>query len=263
VLYALLALGFSLLAIADSVRMSTLAPVWLAAYVNGFQVALGVPLLLIPAVTALVEERARGSLDILLTTPLSSRRIVLTKWWMVFRRTPRLVLLPAAVAAALACGSEEWWAAVLLIAYVVSAAAAWTSVGLAVSTWVPQLGRAVTVALGLYASLSLAWTVLTITGATSPVLGAGLSPSSPFYGAFHMTFAIVVPQSRQGQLVWSVGGWTIAQTAIAVLLLLATLATFDRAIGRIRERPRGSRRRLLAGGDRRPYPERSGSNSAC
>jgi hypothetical protein len=65
-----LALAFSVLAFEDVVRVATSSPVWLAAYVIGFQVPLGLPLLLIPAATALVEDRARGSLDILLATPL-------------------------------------------------------------------------------------------------------------------------------------------------------------------------------------------------
>ncbi len=67
------------------------------------------PLLLIVSVTtALVEERVRGSLDVLLTTPLSSRSLVLAKWWSVYRRVPWLLFLPMMVAWRFRPGSRVW-----------------------------------------------------------------------------------------------------------------------------------------------------------
>ena len=65
------------------------------AIVNGFQVAVGLLLLSVTAATSLAEERARGSLDLLLSTPLSTRQIVLGKWLGAFRVVPLLVILPA------------------------------------------------------------------------------------------------------------------------------------------------------------------------
>ncbi len=47
------------------------------------------------APTVLAEERVRGSLDVLLATPLSTDRIVLSKWWGIYRVVPALALLPA------------------------------------------------------------------------------------------------------------------------------------------------------------------------
>ena len=50
--------------------------------------------LLLPSATApttLTEERVRGSLDILMSTPLSTRSIVLGKWWASYRRMLPLV----------------------------------------------------------------------------------------------------------------------------------------------------------------------------
>ena len=45
--------------------------------------------------TVLAEERLRGSLDVLMSTPLLTDRIVLAKWWGAYRIVPALALLPA------------------------------------------------------------------------------------------------------------------------------------------------------------------------
>ena len=62
---------------------------------NGFQVAVGLLLLSVTAATSLAEERAHGSLDLLLSTPLSTWQIVVGKWLGAFRVVPMLVILPA------------------------------------------------------------------------------------------------------------------------------------------------------------------------
>ena len=67
------------------------------AWVNGLQVAIGMLLLSVTAATSLSEERARGSLDVLMTTPLSTREIVLGKWSGTFRRVPSMAILPVIV----------------------------------------------------------------------------------------------------------------------------------------------------------------------
>ena len=63
-----------------SLLFSILAILWTggqaAGMVNGFQVAIGLLLLSVTSATSLAEERVRGSLDLLLSTPLSTRQIV-------------------------------------------------------------------------------------------------------------------------------------------------------------------------------------------
>ena len=66
----------------------------LGAVINGVQVAAGLLLLSVSAATSLAEERQRGSLDVLLATPLSTRSIVWGKWWGAFRGVPPLLVLP-------------------------------------------------------------------------------------------------------------------------------------------------------------------------
>ena len=68
-----------------------------AAWVNGLQVSIGLLLFSTGAVTSLGEERARGSLDVLLTTPLTKWQVLWGKWWGASRRVPLLIVLPVAV----------------------------------------------------------------------------------------------------------------------------------------------------------------------
>jgi ABC-type Na+ efflux pump permease subunit len=78
--YFVFAVAFSALAIGDSLRSRSVSNPYLSAYVVAFQVAIGLPLVLTTAAMAVVEERARGSFDVLLATTLPTRHIVLAKW---------------------------------------------------------------------------------------------------------------------------------------------------------------------------------------
>jgi ABC-type transport system involved in multi-copper enzyme maturation permease subunit len=150
-LYLVLALVFSMLALFDIVQTyatSSFTPLtgWLAARVVAFQVTISLAVILLAAVTAVVEERAQGNLDVLLTTPLSTRTIVLTKWWCAFRTLTLFLVLPAVLTIASAWPNGPWAVTGWLGMYVLTAAAMWTSIGLAISIWIKRLGRAVVVA---------------------------------------------------------------------------------------------------------------------
>ena len=83
-IYVLLCGGFSVYAIAGMIGGNR----WgreLGAVVNGLQVGAGLLLLSVSAATSLAEERQRGSLDVLMATPLPTRAIVWGKWWGAFR----------------------------------------------------------------------------------------------------------------------------------------------------------------------------------
>jgi ABC-type transport system involved in multi-copper enzyme maturation permease subunit len=244
-LYAGLAVSFSLLAIDDCIRPSTPIRAWLPAFVNAFQVVMGMPLLVIAATTALVEERARGSLDVLLATPVSTRHIVLVKWWSAFRHVGRLLVLPVLVAAVEAGWSDNWLSVVLLAVQLVVWAAAWTSIGLALSTWVSSLARAVAAVVVLYALAALGWPMLVLTVFGEIWTGARLALVSPFYGSFYLT-RTVENTYMFDQLIGWVLAWLLGSAIVALGLLLATLATFDRCLGRVRER--GARPEVRAAG---------------
>src|SRR5262249_34909564 len=57
---------------------------------SAFIVSIGLLLVTVGAATVLAEERAHGSLEVLLTTPLETKSIVMGKWWGAFRPVPRL-----------------------------------------------------------------------------------------------------------------------------------------------------------------------------
>jgi ABC-2 family transporter protein len=67
--------------------------------VNALQVAVGLLMLSVSAATSLAEERQRGSLEVLMATPLPTRSIVWGKWWGTFRSVPRLLILPSLLTA--------------------------------------------------------------------------------------------------------------------------------------------------------------------
>jgi ABC-type transport system involved in multi-copper enzyme maturation permease subunit len=232
-LYFVLATVFTLIAIDDAIR-GTGGMGRLPAFVVAFQVAISLPVFLVGATTALVEERVRGSLDILMTTPISSRSIVLAKWWAVYRDVPRFLVLPAVMAAVLAWQSGGWFAAALLVVSILTSAAFWTSLGLALSTWVPRLGRAVSTAAALYALLSVGWPMLAQTlFQNNWPLAVGLTIVSPFNASFDLTCSIQEPRPF-GPNFALFPPWIFVQAILALALLLATLLTFDRSLGRMR-----------------------------
>ncbi len=67
---------------------------WVPVRVNVCQVAIGLLLLSVTTAAGLYEERAHGSLDVLLATPLPTASIVRGKWRWAFLRVPLLALLP-------------------------------------------------------------------------------------------------------------------------------------------------------------------------
>ena len=244
--YFAISIGFSALAVEDSFRTPNPDRGLLPAYVVAFQVAIGMMLLLIPAALATAEERSRGSLDILLTTPISSSSIVLAKWWGVYRQIPQIVALPAIAAAALAWrapGREPWVNVALLIAEILAMGAAWTSLGLALSTWIPRVGRSVSTAVACYTLEALALPVLALSlfsRSASLNSGHALAMISPFYASFDLTIGIELPRYIEHLIPWGLA-WLVFHLLVAGLLLLATLATFNARLGRIPERSRPRR----------------------
>jgi ABC-type transport system involved in multi-copper enzyme maturation permease subunit len=115
----------------------------LIAMLNVFQVGVGLLLLSVSAATSLAEERMRGSLDVLLTTPLSTFSILAGKWGGAFRSIPALLFAPVVTALLLAGGSGRWIQYLLFLALLLAYSAVIISMGLALATWQSRLGRAV------------------------------------------------------------------------------------------------------------------------
>ena len=66
------------------------------------QSVLGLMVLSVQAPTALGEERLRGTLDVLMTAPISTRAILWGKWLGTFRIALWLAVLPAIAATLIA-----------------------------------------------------------------------------------------------------------------------------------------------------------------
>jgi ABC-type transport system involved in multi-copper enzyme maturation permease subunit len=242
-LFGVLSCGFGLWAIFEALTFGPRSET--GAVISGMQVSAGLLLLTIPAATSLAEERQRGGLDVLLATPLSTRSIVLGKWRGAFRGVPPLTVLPVLIAAALATHTGFVLAPVLIGGLVLAYGAAITSLGLALATWLPRMGRAIGLTAGLYVVVTIAAIPLgmLLFGEGPGKSGHGFAAASPFWGV-GFSSAVFGGTGGSGhdigeQAAWLVL-WIVAYGLVAFGLLLATLKTFNRCLGRIDDRsPRG------------------------
>ena len=237
--YVLICGGFSLLAIVTTFGAGSPSTV-LAIMTNTGQVAVGLLLLSVNAATSLAEERQRGSLDILMSTPMSTRSIVLGKWFGAFRAVPPLLILPAILSLFLATRTERFGGVILLLALILAYGAAITSLGVGLAAWVPRLGRAVGLCVGLFVGMTIGWIVLSavlLSGGPQGEGSIGLMAGSPLMGVGLITALLGEsgPREEYGPALAWVKFWTIAYAGVAIGLLLLTIATFDGCLGRIRE----------------------------
>ncbi len=248
---AVVALGFGLFLIWQNSRNSEEGAM---IFVNGFGVSLGLLLMSVSSATALAEERVRGSLDVLLATPLNTRSIVWGKWWGTFRGVPWLALLPATMCAAAVLNNAwhgksvmddgmRWISPFLMFGLTLSYGATLTSLGLALATWMKRLGRAVGTTVTLYVLMTVGWlftAMLVIRPGGGPgqeFVGLGLASASPWMGLAYTSSMILGDNDHQirawkHQLPWATF-WMLAYFSVAAILYLLTLATFNRCLGRM------------------------------
>ena len=131
--------------------------------------------------------------------------------------------------------------AALILAY----GAAITSLGLALATWMPRLGRAVAWSVTAYALVAMGPVLMAIyqtflSRMARPDVGVFL-PMSPYFGVLATTNMAgrMAFQSGQYPPYLSIGilFWIGALAVFSVLVMRATLATFDRRMGRVAEVP--------------------------
>ncbi|HEV3120788.1 MAG TPA: ABC transporter permease, partial [Isosphaeraceae bacterium] len=162
-----------------------------ASQVNAWQVAIGLLLLSVSAATALAEERDQGNLELVMATPLSTSTIFWGKWWGAFAMVPRLSILPIWVGAALAMITSRGLAFVLMVGLILAYAAAITSLGLALATWIPRLGRVVSTSTIAYVLVSVGWPILLLEVTnwrfSDRATWLAVSSASPFLGIYTMT----------------------------------------------------------------------------
>ena len=226
---------------------------WIGPGINGFQVSIGLLLAGVGAATALSEERAQGGLDVVLATPLGSRAIVLGKWWGVFRIVPRLAILPGLLVLGAGLRTQDsapeaLAIAALVVGLVLAYGAVVTGLGLVIAIVQPRPGRAVALMVACYLGVTVAYPAIVL-----PAMRGGelfvLTPS-PFFGLYLPT-TNVTWQGGRGP--WDVDpilwvGLLAVLVLVALALLCIALATFDRGLGRARDRTRPSvtGRRLIS-----------------
>jgi ABC-type transport system involved in multi-copper enzyme maturation permease subunit len=238
VLWAVYLVGASLFTI-----IAWISPGGVAAWVNGLQVSVGLLLLSISAATSLAEERTRGSLDVLLTTPLSTREIVAGKWLGACRVVPVLAFLPAvAVLPSMfdfsSSNTLDTYARELslgaLVCLILAQGAAIVSLGLGLATWVPKLGRAVALTVSAHVMMTVGWLFLCLLIFNHREF-EGIAMASPFFGAGNLTFWMSEPRggSRDHLVPFWGWAWVVVYAGAALVLIVAVLATFNRCLGRI------------------------------
>jgi ABC-type transport system involved in multi-copper enzyme maturation permease subunit len=285
-----------------SVMMASVGAEDIVGIVSGFQATFGLLLVSITAPTALAEERARGSLDVLMTTPLPTDRIVLAKWWGAYRIVPALALLPAIgslivgfaepqiapgafTSRAHAVDPVGWVDRVAFVclptALMLAQGAVVTSFGLALATWMRRVGRAIAASVACYAFVAFAWLVLLEAGVVTELLawlgafGRYDQDASQFYaligasisplGAQIAPFQSVSRAEALSRYAFYIGHVIVLLFTIgaALLFLGLTLATFNRSMGRMPERARRAPRPpRRALAARGPHTTKTGSRGA-
>ncbi len=220
----------------------------------GMAAAFGLVLMSVTAATSLAEERSRGSLDVLMTTPMPSRSIVWGKWRGTFRLMPLVLFWPIVVGYALVVKNTPGAAIrsfYVLVPYGIAWAAFVTSLGLALACWLKRLGRALAASVAINVLLSIG--VPLIIEATNARQADAFMPVSPFWGMAYLTIMIQDHggQIDRGHMFASCAIWAAVYAALAALLLGAVTLGFDRALGRASERPRRAPSRSV---DRRERP---------
>jgi ABC-type transport system involved in multi-copper enzyme maturation permease subunit len=251
---------------------------------NAFQANLGLLLISLYAPTVLAEERMRGSLDVLLTTPLATARILRAKWRGVFGRVPALALLPAIGCLAIAYSAPEQPVSFrrfgpapgaldlidriayvcLPMAFLLAQGAVVTSIGLALATWISRIGRAVAISVTIFVLFAVGW-ILFIEVGQALLDTLGLWPNAYLLTPEYATAALGAVCPLGGQyFTFETATWPPAQSRVAfyitqLIVLLATIEvaalvyaltvlTFDQCVGRVSERPRRVPRPRPSGG---------------
>jgi len=201
----------------------------------GIIVGIGLFLVSLTSVTSLAEERARGSLEFLLVTPLPSSTIIKDKWWSSYRAVIGLVIPPLLLVAAQLWLDGNWFGTLLFIGLVLAYGATLVSLALGLATWICTPTRAVT-ATAIISLLLLLSGVLIVTlvfGETPPQLRLdNWGHRAPVIHSRVDDLLGYAPQNCHKEVV----SYALV-IGICVLMhfcfLLRTIASFDRCVGRM------------------------------
>jgi ABC-type transport system involved in multi-copper enzyme maturation permease subunit len=206
---------------------------------NTFQVLFGLLLLSVCAATSLAEERVRGSLEILLSTPLSTSEILAGKWLGSFRLALRVLFWPVVLGGVLLSDGGHWLGYLVMLGLISGYLAGISSLGLAIATWVRRVGQAVTICISATFLFAIGWVILVVVSVTRDPLGMGLVMGSPLYGAPLATLLVASGENlagveHRGAMLGALC-WTLMYAGAALGLFACAVATFDACLGRMPE----------------------------
>jgi ABC-type transport system involved in multi-copper enzyme maturation permease subunit len=237
--YVALTLAFGGFAIQLLVSPNSPGDREIPAIICGFQVAIGLLLASLASATSLSEERVRGSLDVLLATPLSTAEIVWGKWWGAYRGIPPLAILPGLIAC-MSCLEDRWVGVPLVLGLVFAYGAVITSLGLALATWIRQAGRVVALCVGIYAALALGWPMVVIMLLPKGPGESGVFAvvGSPFFGIAFGILGVADPHAPDfwPAVLYAALLWIFVFAIVSALLIRGTLRSFNHCLGRIPDR---------------------------
>jgi hypothetical protein len=192
--------------------------------------------LLVFLVTSLVRlKSAQARRDIVVLALCLMLAFTLTHWWIV----------PGIVTALLTT--------ILILIY----GAAVVSLGLAAATWQRRLGRAVTLNVSIYLAVTVFYPAVIIAWSRPGPPDLGIVSASPFFAVYLTTCLLGWPHGipfGENVVLWGIFMGAL-MLALAFGLRWTTLASFDRCLGRVSEKPRpravrtaiiSSRREIMA-----------------
>src|SRR5262249_15542984 len=147
-----------------------------------------------------------GTLDLLLTTPMPTRSIVLGMWWGSYRTVLWLAVLPLLLAAGAVEQARGWVLVLVLAAVVLVYGASVTSLGRALATWVRRTMLALALSVVLYLLVTLGWVFLMLALLDSSPESEGMATASPFYAAAAAT-ALVEERMSSEREMWKFVNW--------------------------------------------------------
>jgi ABC-type Na+ efflux pump permease subunit len=213
------------------------------------------------APTSMAEERQRGSLDVLATTTLSTRAIVVGKWLGTFRLAVPMSAAPALLVLAMATARSDETSTHLpgtmpnpdleitlgvrlcgvlcLIATILAHSALITSIGLALAVWIKRQSRAIAFSVALFVLVIAAWPIFVAIAIDNRAnLGRDLASLSPYVACMEFLILFANRMSEWGhEILWCDTFWAVEVSTLAMGLLWLTVRTFDRSFGRIPDRP--------------------------
>ncbi len=238
----------------------------------------GLLMLSATAPTALAEERVLGSLDVLLSTPLSTRSILAAKWWGMYRRVLVMAIVPVYASFFIAAsvpdvpiyalgirfaerpvpltGVDRVFGPTLCVSDFLFSGALIVTWGLALATWIPRLGRAVALSVIAFFLIGLGWPLMTDLVFSPLVMGLQyernrvlqefLTSLSPLAGPMSPNRLIEGCEFKPRWPCWlAIGTAGLIKASFAGLLFWLTIKSFNRCLGRMpdsgaRARPRES-----------------------